>query len=340
MRQPGSSTRRAAILLGIVALAPLAAPAWNGRLHFDIAFLAAQRVPEDMINWRPYAGLLREGSIRPDLWKGGDAAEGPRHYFEPENILPVALSNVPPRFEDFLVLVNRRLPQHYGLAPWTIADLRQRLTIAMAQTNWVQATRLAAALGHYVADTHQPLHCTANYDGYDTGNAGIHLRWEDGMPSRYWQPRLLKAEPGRLIDDPWAATLAWIGHAAAQVPAILAADRVAREEAGGDIESQVYYEALWRESGDLFYAQAAAAVTDLASLWYTAWVDAGRPPIPGPPRRVPHTSVFLDSGPAEPRGTPFPWIFLVALGAFLLLIIGLSMARQRRLEDRRAPPAD
>jgi hypothetical protein len=40
---------------------------------------------------------------------------------------------------------------------------------------------VAADIGHYVADMHQPLHLTRNYNGQLTGNYGIHARYEGQM---------------------------------------------------------------------------------------------------------------------------------------------------------------
>jgi hypothetical protein len=41
-----------------------------------------------------------------------------------------------------------------------------------------------------------------------------------------------------------------------------------------------YYAALYVFAGKLAKLSMAQAATDLGSLWYSAWIDAGRPKVP------------------------------------------------------------
>ena len=68
------------------------------------------------------------------------------------------------RLEEIAVRL-RALP---GDAPRTD---RQKL-----QVQWLS---LAGEIGHYVGDMSQPLHCTENYDGQETGQKGLHAFYED-----------------------------------------------------------------------------------------------------------------------------------------------------------------
>ena len=57
---------------------------------------------------------------------------------------------------------------------------------ALRAGDWTSAVTWAADLGHYTADSHQPLHCTKNYDGQNTGNDGVHFRFEVMMMDRFF----------------------------------------------------------------------------------------------------------------------------------------------------------
>jgi hypothetical protein len=207
---------------------------------------------------------------------------------------------------------------------------------AMRDGEWTNAVRFAGALGHYVADLHQPLHCTENFDGRETGNDGIHLRWESEMPTRIGpRTRPHEAMPADYLAHPWTNILAWAQASHELVPHILEADDTAMRTTGYDIESDDYYRTLWAESGDVFVSQSALAATHLGSLWYTAWIDAGRPPIPRPPLTITTASIH----PLPPR-TWIPqygsWGVLLVISAGGILIILLSVVRYHREKQAKA----
>lgn len=309
-------------LLGVASLLVVAlartAPAWGGRVHMDISKAAAQAVPDEMKDWRPYGGLLAYHSIGPDLWKGGDAAEGPRHYIDLERFKGVAATNLPPDYKKLAGMTSRKLAAGNGLAPWVILDLQRMLTGAMRSNDWTRAAAVAAAMGHYVADVHQPLHTTENYN-----RVGVHLRWEESMAAFFWRASLIKPGKAVYLADPWAALLGWIEQAHARYPEIYEADRKASTAAGNAVDSPEYFQALWDKTQPLFVSQVSAAATDLASLWYTAWVDAGRPSIPPRPEELPEGSVWPESEPVLPATWPFWAAFIVAA----VVIVALSMRK-------------
>jgi hypothetical protein len=52
-----------------------------------------------------------------------------------------------------------------GMLPWQIGEYSLRLTKAMKAGDWDEVKLHAASLAHYLADAHDPLHTTQNYDG-------------------------------------------------------------------------------------------------------------------------------------------------------------------------------
>jgi hypothetical protein len=82
---------------------------------------------------------------------------------------------------------------------------------------------------------------------------------------------------------------AWIDDLYPGVALILAADLVAKDAAGGSTSSNTYYDRLWLEIGDETTMWIRDASVQLASLWYSAWLQAGAPLLPGDPTNVdPH----------------------------------------------------
>ncbi len=301
--------------------------AWGGRDHIRINRKACYIVPDEMAEWRAYSDVVGFHGLDPDLWKSDDPAEGDRHYIDLEEYGSAET-------------LSRERPDPVipgiGLAPWVIMDLMDQLSQTMADGDWVMATRMAAALGHYVGDTHQPLHTTVNYDGQNTGHDGIHLRWEIYMPRRMKQNLSMQAiGPVRYLEDPWIDMMAWISNANSRYKAILEAEEVARSATHGDLESDLYFETLWECSGELFNEQTALSASDLASVWYTAWVNAGRPAIPPPPEKIVNTS-FHATTQSEGTAQPSFWIFLACLGVLGAAIVGVSVKKQMALTKPKA----
>lgn len=314
-------------------LAPREASAWGLLLHQEINRAAATMVPDDMAAWRAYADLLGRHGADPDFWKETDPDEGPRHYLDFEAFGKGSISELD-RDQPCVVLEHgqsRTDPR--GTVPWTIRDVQARLTEAMRRQDWVEAAHLAAALGHYVGDSHQPLHCTENHDGQHSGNHGVHLRWEVDMANRRWKPEMMQTAGAEVIPDVWVATCAWMDQAYANLGTILAADRIARESAEGNLESGRYYRALWKESGELMRQQVNRAAANLASLFYTAWVEAGRPPIPPPPEEIPSTTIHpplpLNPSGALPKSSANLTLIPVVTGVVLVLTIGIATKRHK-----------
>ena len=321
-------------LLRITCLALAAAAvstnafAWGGRVHTDINNAAALNVPDEMAAWRDYAKILGLESIRPDLWKGADDTEGPRHYLDAERYRPLAITNLPVDRAKVRTLTGSDAAEN-GILPWVIMDVENRLTQAMASNDWESAAQYAAALGHYVADAHQPLHLTEHYDGSRGPNGkGIHMRWEEEMPFFFWKSDMIKAGPAEYIKDPWSAVLRQLDHAHAQYREIYTADNEARAAADDQVDSPDYYRAMWKRSEKLFASQVSDAVTDLSSLWYTAWIKAGRPTISKVPKHLSDQSIWQEKKRKVIPESVYP--ILAAVGAVGLLIVLLSLMARRQ----------
>lgn len=301
--------------------------AWGGRVHIDINRAAAMNVPDDMAAWRRYATILSRESIRPDLWKGADDTEGPRHYLDAERYQPVALTNLPEDHAKVRALTGGDAAEN-GILAWVIMDVENKLTQAMASNDWEAATRYAAALGHYVADAHQPLHMTEHYDGRPGPDGkGIHMRWEEQMPFFFWKAEMIKPGAAQFIKEPWSDVLQQLNRAHARYREIYEADHEATDVADDQVGSSEYYRAMWKRTDTLFVEQASAAATELSSLWYTAWIKAGRPAIPKPPKTISEISIWKEPSTTAVRSSLHP-LFLVLAGVGVIILI-ISIACRR-----------
>jgi hypothetical protein len=89
------------------------------------------------------------------------------------------------------------------------------------------------------------------------------------------------------------------------VDAVLAADNTARAASGGSFNS-TYYNSLWNSTQTFTRTRIDSATVATASFVYTAWIDAGQPPIPGSTADVEPASppvARLEVGPTPFRGS-------------------------------------
>lgn len=283
------------LFLLALLLAAHTAGAWSGKTHRYITIRAARNVPwREMADFQPYAYVMGFPSACPDLWRISDReAEAPRHFFEPDRfpgiVIPEGLAALGEA--EALALVGMDRPT-LGTAPWAITELLAWTTEAMRTNDWHWAARCAAAMAHYVGDLHQPLHCTRNFNGADTGQNGVHGRFEMDLVGAFFTPRDITPARARYIKTPLADAIEWGRQSSVYAQEVLEADLVATHTAGGKVDTPEYYAAFWEETGHIVSNQINDCVTHLSSLFYTAWVNAGKPEIPPPPEELNTDSVW------------------------------------------------
>ena len=129
------------------------------------------------------------------------------------------------------------------------------------------------------------------------------------------------------IADPWAAVNSWMKESHQQIPLILAADTIASEQADNDLESSRYYNLLWDSTHHIYGKQIDLSAAHLADLWYTAWINAGKPNIPPPPSEVSEASIFYHQLPPVPKRSYTIWIFLAGFAIATTLILYKSIRK-------------
>jgi hypothetical protein len=193
--------------------------------------------------------------------------------------------------------------ENIGIVPWAIGEVVVTLTQQFQAHQWDAAALTIADLCHYVGDATQPLHCTRNFDGQLTGNNGIHSRYETTMMSGHIGD--LSTPVMAVVDyaSPVDAAFGIVSGSWDRVNALLAADNTAKAASGGSFNS-TYYGSLWNSTQAFTRTRIDSACVATASFVYTAWVNAGRPPVPGSTADVEPASValgvLLEAGP-----TPF-----------------------------------
>lgn len=267
-----------ALLLAISLCAAGEAWSWGSTAHKFINQNAAQHLPSALSQLAAQQAFLTNHASDADTRKTSDPMdpEKPKHFVDLESFTD--FHNLP---ADFSVIVSQygwTKLQSYGVLPWTVTATADSLTAQFRRADWTKAYQSAADLGHYVGDAYQPLHCTVNYDGQLTGNGGIHSRYESTMIGQYISSLSVHPDSVRYVSDVYGLALSVVLHSNTYVDSILQADNAARTASGwngGGNAPQAYYATLWERTGRLTQEVLQGATQDLASLWYTAWVNAG-----------------------------------------------------------------
>jgi len=302
MRFSFSSSKRAAVAVAVAVLAlfPRPAAAWSGSTHRAVtirAFLALAAKAGGDENLRQWGFATGFPSAMPDLWRVSDReAEAPRHWFEadrfPACTPPEGFGKIADEAEALAAAGMTR--DELGCAPWAVVELMKRMEEDMRAGDWEHAGRCAAAMGHYVGDLHQPLHCTKNFDGGLTGQNGVHSRYEMALADRFLDHRALRANLHRIapVEDPLAALVDWGVESAKIAQEVLAHDLEATAYAGGNPNDDAYYEKLWELEGERMVKRLNRCIERLASLYLTAWDRAGRPEVGPAPEELNTDSVW------------------------------------------------
>lgn len=275
-----------ALAAAACALSTPDASAWGHVGHRIVSEAAAERMPPDVAPFfRAASARLSDASLEPDtVLKARDPEEGRRHYINLDALAPYPFDAIPVEYEEAQSRFGPEVMKRSGTLPWRVAGVLKDLTAAMRRKNAPEIVRQAGWLSHYAGDAFQPLHLTKNHDGQESCNQDIHEAFESEMIERGGASLREAVRRGRgsvaAVERPVAQAFRWMRDGYPLVEKILDADRAAMK--GLKTEGRDYYESLLRLAGPVAERQLSAAANAVASLWYTAWLDAGRPALPAP----------------------------------------------------------
>lgn len=275
---------RACLRLGLALFVWLVACrgglAWGPAAHRLVNNWAVQTLPYEIRGFfEANRQFLIDHANDPVSWMEKDRYERKRHYIYLDKYGMFPYLDLPHSFQRAVEKYGSGRINRNGLLPWHVGEYSLRLTNALKARNWEEAKLYAAALGHYVADAHDPLHTTANYDGQLTRQTGLETRFGSSLFDRYQAFFFLRPDAAAKIDDPTEYAFQAALEAHTWVEHIILADRRALE--GLPDFNDDYFDRFYSMVGSTTVREISAAAHDAGSYWYTAWLNAGRPPLPG-----------------------------------------------------------
>ncbi|HTY57819.1 MAG TPA: T9SS type A sorting domain-containing protein, partial [Bacteroidota bacterium] len=256
--------------------ASLAALGWGQIGHFLINTKAVDNLPPSMslfINAGSYFGAHASDA---DYRKGSDPTEAPKHFIDIDWY--PAFQNLSPNADSLVGIYGASRVTTNGILPWATLQTYDSLVASLRRGATARAESIAADLGHYVGDGHQPLHVALNYDGQLTGNDGVHSRYETTMINAYASKITVTPVPAVYVQNRFAYIMAYLLVSNSLADSVIQADNGAKAVSGWNGSGAVptaYTAELWNETRSLTDREMQDATVSLANLWYSAWVDAG-----------------------------------------------------------------
>ncbi len=236
---------------------------------------AVANLPEPLrSSFRARLAYLMEHASDPDLLAREDSDERPHHYTEVEAYDAYPFARFKLQFLDDYRGPSQRQLEH-GDSVWQIERFTLRLSQDWRRRRWSEADRDAVFAAHYACDLTQPLHTVVNYDGQFTRQAGIHARFETVLVNALADDWRLKPQPPVNEPDLRARIFREYVESYNQRQLIFAGDRIALD--GHTYLDPQVQRAFNSIDGTLARRRLEAAAAFVSSLWYTAWVRAGKP---------------------------------------------------------------
>jgi hypothetical protein len=321
------------LTLGFVIGLTCEVHAWGGRGHAAICetavFLVKEHGLKEYLQNKPQ--MMGHLCNMPDFyWRSLSSEQtklgNPTHFIDVE-ITGLKVSDVPLNFKNLVETYTGKpnlfkkeaiiynVPSEFGSVWWRVDQFYRRfltfnkeLQKAEAPKNQKDATddnhpynkavyEMVVSLGlmgHFVGDTSQPLHNTANYDGYETGHGGLHAYYEDEVVSQFdgdLQSRVLKQaratknakflKPATVLEK--MKTLS--ESSMEELKLILKLDPIKKPstvstEKGMQLRTPAERESAaigYKKFNQIIATQLSRSALLLAKLWDDAYIEAGRP---------------------------------------------------------------
>lgn len=231
-------------------------------------------------------------STRPDDRRNVDSTEAPKHFIDLEAYGKNAAFTLNHSWEKALQQFPKDTFLKYGYVPYEIMRLKNLLTQAFKNKNVDSILFYSEDMGHYICDANVPLHTTINYDGQLTNQVGLHSLWETMIPELEIKSyNLYSSHKATYLKNPSVAIWKNIQKTHQLVPILIEKEREVTKQfsdkekyriqirKGKEVRNytSAFAKAYANSLGKTINIQLIRSADLVADMWYTCWVDAGKP---------------------------------------------------------------
>ena len=245
-----------------------------------------------MVLYKPKIAFISEHAVDPDKRRYAVTDEGPRHYIDIDHYGEYPYTSLPHKWKDAVEKFGEDSLEMHGIVPWHIQMMLLRLTKAFKEKNFSRILKTSAELGHYIADSHVPLHANSNHNGQFTNQKGIHGFWESRVPELLAEKDFdFFIGKAQYVDNPGAYIWARVLESAKAADSVLSFERELTHTFPSDQKysfenrngalirqySSAFTIAYNKKLDGMIERRMRLSIATTASFWYTAWVNAGQP---------------------------------------------------------------
>ncbi|HEY6903874.1 MAG TPA: hypothetical protein VI216_06170 [Candidatus Acidoferrales bacterium] len=264
----------------LILLAALSSFGWGETAERLVVDKAVDTLPAEMLPFfQAHRPFLVEHVADAAAAEAKNPSERRNDFIQLDHYGQFPFANLPRSYNEAVAKFGRRSVEAHGQLPWQIGLYSQKLTEALRTHNWSDVELFAAILAHYVAAAHDPFDTTTNSDGKISAQPGVNERFSRSLVDRYQRFFYVKPNEAAFIADPTDHAFEMCLSAHSWLENILLADR--RAHAGLSAYNDEYYDRFYAQEGAVLIRQLTDASTDIGSYWMTAWINAGRPQLPG-----------------------------------------------------------
>ena len=276
----------------LVCLPKQEAHSWGFYGHKRINRMAVFTLPPEMLTfYKQHIEFITNHAVDPDKRRYGVEGEAPRHYIDIDHYGEHAFDSVPKYWKQAIAKYSEDTLMSYGIVPWQIEKHYYKLVNAFKDENVDRILQYSTEIGHYIGDAHVPLHTTENYNGQLTGQRGIHGFWESRIPEAKAEDYDYFVGRAEYIESPikTAWKIVYASHLAvdsvlkfeAMLNSNFPQDQKYAYENRGTVMQKVYSMEYTNKYDLLIKGQVERRMREsimmVGSMWYTAWVNAGKP---------------------------------------------------------------
>jgi hypothetical protein len=245
--------------------------------------------PEIFPFYKEHLNYITEHAVDPDKRRYIVPTEGPCHFIDLDHY-ENPFDSIPHSWNKAITKFTEDSLRKHGIVPWHIYLTKLNLQKAFEEKNVEKILKYSADLGHYIGDAHVPLHTTHNYNGQFTNQKGIHGLWESRLVELYSEDynyfvgkanyiSNMQNEIWKVLKESHLA-LDSVFKFEAQITAQNEFPKYSFEQRGATtvrVYSREFSLEYHRRLNKMVERRLTSSIRMTASVWFTAWVDAGQP---------------------------------------------------------------
>ena len=287
---------------------------WGFAAHRKIVDVAIHHVPEPLHSFlKLNREWLVEHALDADLRKHSVIGEAEKHYIDLDEFGAsdsLSICMPPPNWKDAVATFGEAELRERGIGPWNVKWQFKNLIDAFEAQDKNRILRSTVDLAHYLADLHVPLHTSKNYDGALTEQIGIHALWETQVPEskmdefslvnletvQHWNPQCANSiwqvvkESHMCLDIVFKAEKEAMNEIGENQAFSFCTRGRVRQKMRSDAFVELYYDKLKGQVEQ----RMAKSIQACSIYWYSAWVMAGQPPLPGKKTEISRVRAMIE----------------------------------------------